>query len=318
LLAPLLRTRFRAMTRATALLVRHEPLACATVLGLMAAACMYVLAHAARMERCLAVAGLSVALVCLAHGTRADERFLRTAGAPYRRLFAVEYAAASVPASLLLLASAFPWIAALPFAAVLAALFPSGKLRGARFARSAVVRVPGPADAFEWKAGLRSAAPGIVVVYALAGLLARLPAAPLLALPVLALMAAGMYQDGEGWPMLEALDRSPARFLRRKIAHALGHGGVLAAPPSVLFLSLHPALWPVLGMVLAACAVIVTGAVLLKYALWHEGRLPTIAGMLGVLAIAVSVAVPPVALFLLHRFWRMAVHNLDPHLYAFD
>ncbi len=306
------------MTRATALLLRHEPLACATVLGLMVAACVYVLAHAARMERCLAVAGLSVALVCLAHGTRADERFLRTAGAPYRRLFAVEYAAASVPASLLLLASAFPWIAALPFAAVLAPLFPSGTLRGARSARSAAVRVPGPADAFEWKAGLRSAVPSLVVVYPLAGLLARFPAAPLLGLVVLSLMAAGMYQDGEGWPMLEALDRSPARFLRRKIAHALGHWGVLAAPPSILFVILHPALWPVLAAALAGCAVIVTGAVLLKYALWQEGRLPTIAGMLGVLAIAASVAVPPVALFLLHRFWRMAVRNLDPYLYAFD
>ena len=306
------------MTRGTALLVRHEPLACATVLGLAAAACIYVLAHAARMERCLAVAGLSVALVWLAHGTRADERFLRTAGAPHRGLFAVEYAAASLPASILLLASAFPWTAAVPFAAVAAALFPSGTLRGARSGRRSAPRVPGPADAFEWKAGLRSAAPGIVAVYALATLLARFPAAPLLAMAVLALMAAGMYQDGEGWPMLEALDRSPARFLRRKIALALGHGGVLAAPPVILFIVLHTALWPVLAMVLAACAVIVAGAVLLKYALWHEGRLPTIAGMLGVLAIAASVAVPPLALFLLHRFWRIAVRNLDPYLYAFD
>lgn len=307
------------MTRGTALLVRHEPLACATVLGMIVAACIYVPAHAASMERCLAAAGLSVALAWLAHGTRADERFLRTAGAPHRQLFAVEYAAASVPASLLLLASAFPWTAAVPFVAVLAALFPSGTLRGARSVRkSAAVRVPGPADAFEWKAGLRSAASGVVLVYALAGLLARVPTAALLGLVVLALIAAGMYQDGEGWPMLEALHRSPARFLRRKIAHALGHWGVLAAPLGILIIILHPALWPVLAAVLAGCAVVVTGAVLLKYALWQEGRLPTIPGMLGVLAIAASVAVPPVALFLLHRFWRMAVRNLDPYLYAFD
>ena len=318
MLATLLHIRLRAMTRGTALLLRHEPLACLTVLGLMAAACAYVLAQAASLERCLALAGLSVAMVWLAHGTRADERFLRTAGAPHRRLFAVEYAAASLPASLLLLASGFPSTAALPFAATLAALFPAGTLRGARSRKSGGMRIPGPADAFEWKAGLRSAAPGVLVVYALAGLLARLPAAPLLGIVGLALVAAGMYQDGEGWPMLEALHRAPAPFLRRKIAHALGHWALLAAPPAVLFIVLHTALWPALAVVLAGCVVLVAGAVLLKYALWHEGRLPTVAGMLGVLAIAASVAVPPVALFLLHRLWRMAVRNLDPYLYAFD
>lgn len=317
MLAPLLRIRIRALTRGTALLLRHEPLAIVTALGLMAGVCVYLL-RAASVERCLALAGLSVAMVSLAHGTRVDERFLRTAGAPHRALFAAEYGAASVPASILLLASAFPWTAVLPFAAVLAAPFPSGKLRAARSGRGAALPVPGPADAFEWKAGLRSAAPGVVTLYAIAALLARLPAAPLLGLAVLALIAAGMYQDGEGWPMLEALDRSPARFLRRKIAHALGHWGVLAAPLCILFIILHRELWPVLAAVLAGCAMLVTGAVLLKYALWHEGRLPTAAAMLGVLAFAASIVVPPVAIFLLHRFWRMALRNLDPYLYAFD
>jgi hypothetical protein len=135
---------------------------------------------------------------------------------------------------------------------------------------------------------------------------------------VLAWIAVAMYQEGEGWPMLEALGRAPARFLRRKTAHALGHWTMLAAPPSVLFLILHTTLWPALAAVLAGCAAIVAGAVLLKYALYHEGRPPSVAGLLGLVAITASVAVPPVALFLLHRLWRMAVRNLDPYLYAFD
>jgi hypothetical protein len=230
----------------------------------------------------------------------------------------VEYAAASVPASLLLLASAFPWTAAAPFAAVLAALVPAGTLRGGDRPSRATTRVPGPAAAFEWKAGLRSSAGGVLLVYALGGVLARYPAAPMLGIAVLAWMAAMMYQDGEGWPMLEALGRGPARFLRRKVAHALGHWLLLAAPLAILLLALHPALWAVLAAVLAGCAAVVAGAVLLKYALYHEGRLPSIMGVLAVIALAATVIVPPVALFLLHRFWRMAVRNLDPYLYAFD
>lgn len=318
MLAPLLILRFRARARGTALLVRQEPFACAMALALVVAAWVFFFTRATSVPRCLAVAGLSAALVWLAHGTRTDERFLRTAGAPHRRIYAAEYTAASLPASFLLLASAFPWTAAAPFVAVLAALFPAGTLRALQARRSVAVRVPGPADAFEWKAGLRGAAPGVLVVYALGGGLARFPAVPLVAIVVLAWIAAAMYQDGEGWPMLEALGRAPARFLRRKLAHALGHWMLLAAPPSILFLVLHTALWLALAAVLAGCAGIVAGAVLLKYALYHEGRPPGAAGLLGLVAITASLAVPPVALFLLHRLWRMAVRNLDPYLYAFD
>jgi hypothetical protein len=317
-LAPLLQIRFRARARGTALLVRQEPLACVMALALVVAAWAFLFARATSVPRCLAVAGLSAAVVWLAHGTRTDERFLRTAGAPHRRIYAAEYAAASLPASILLLLSAFPWTAAAPFVALLAALFPAGTLRARQARRSAAVRVPGPADAFEWKAGLRGSAPGVLLAYGLSLLLSRFPAVPLAGIVVLAWIAAAMYQDGEGWPMLEALGRPPARFLRRKTAHALGHWMLLAAPPSVLFLVLHTTLWPALAAVLAGCAAIVAGAVLLKYALYHEGRPPTVAGLLGLVAITASLAVPPVALFLLHRLWRMAVRNLDPYLYAFD
>jgi hypothetical protein len=319
-LASHLAIRFRARARGTALLVRQEPLACATAVGLVAGACVFAYARARSVESCLGVAMLSAALVWLAHGTRADERFLRAAGAPYRRVYAAEYAVASLPASLLLLASPFPSTAAAPFVAVLAALTPAGTLRAAgRTSRgSAAVRVPGPADAFEWKAGLRGSAPGVLVVYALCGLLARFPAMAMLGIAVLAWMAAAVYQEGEGWPMLEALGRAPAPFLRRKLAHALGHWMVLAGPLALLVLIAHTALWAVLAAVLAGCGAIVAGAVLLKYALYHEGRPPSATGLLGVIAITVSVAVPPVAIFLLHRLWRMAVRNLDPYLYAFD
>ncbi len=317
-LAPLLLTRFRARARGTALLVRQEPIACALALALGVGACVFVLSRTVSVARCLAVAAASVALVARAHATRADERFLRTAGAPHRRLYAVEYAAASLPASLLLLASAFPWTAAAPFAAVLAALLPAGTARGGERPGRAVPRVPGPADAFEWKAGLRGSAGGVLLVYAAAGVLARYPAAPMLGIAVLGWIAAMTYQDGEGWPMLEALGRAPAPFLRRKVAHALGHWMLLAAPLSILLVTLHPALWAVLAAVLAGCAVVVAGAVLLKYALYHEGRPPSIMGVLAVIGLAASVLVLPVALFLLHRLWRMAVRNLDPYLYAFD
>lgn len=319
MLASHLSIRFRARARGTALLVRQEPLACAMALGLAVGACVFAYTRATTVEGCMALAGVSAALVWLAHGTRADERFLRTAGAPPRRVYAAEYAIASLPAVFLLLASPYPFTAAVPFVAVLAALAPAGTLRAAGRARgSAAVPVPGPADAFEWKAALRGSAPGVLLVYALAGLLSRFPAMAMLGIVVLAWIAAAAYQEGEGWPMLEAIGRAPKSFLRRKLAHALGHWMALAAPLAILVLIIHTALWAVLAAVLAGCAAIVAGAVLLKYALYHEGRPPSAAGLLGVIAITASVAVPPVAIFLLHRLWRMAVRNLDPYLYAFD
>jgi hypothetical protein len=127
-----------------------------------------------------------------------------------------------------------------------------------------------------------------------------------------------MYQHGEGWPMLEAPARGPARFLRRKVALALAHWGVLVTPLAVLVLAAHGEVWLALAGVLAGCAVVVGGAVLLKYALYFEGRGPALASVFGVLGLTASLAIPPVTLFLLHRFWRLAVRNLDPYLYAFD
>lgn len=306
------------MSRGSLLLLRHEPLACATVLALGAGACALVLARAATVPRCLGVAALSVMLTWLAHGTRRDERFLRGAGVAHRRVFAAEYGAASVPAALLLAASAHPWTAAAPFAGVLAALFPSGRVGVSGVRMRTILRVPGPAEAFEWKAGLRNAAPGIAVVYLLSALLARIPAVALLGVLALAWIAAGMYHAGEGWPMVEAPARGPARFLRRKVALALAHWGVLVTPLAVLVLAAHGEVWLALAGVLAGCAVVVGGAVLLKYALYFEGRGPGLAHVFGVLGLTVSLAIPPVTLFLLHRFWRLAVRNLDPYLYAFD
>jgi hypothetical protein len=311
------RVRSRALLRGAGALVRHEPLACATVLGLALAAAVWVGAPGAPGQRGAAVGAGAALLVWLAHGGRTDERFLRTAGLPHRRIYAAEYALAALPVALPLACSAHPWTALAPFAGVAAAAMPAGRLRS-REARGRAARIPGPADAFEWKPGLRAALPAVLAVYALAALLARFPAAPLLGVGVLAWTSAGVYVAGEGWPMVEALGRGPGAFLRRKTLHALGHWGVLSAPLVLLFAALHPALWPVGVAVLCGCATLVAGGVLLKYALFHEGRLPTLPALLGLLALGASLAVPPVALFLLFRFGRQAARNLEPYLYAFD
>jgi hypothetical protein len=253
------------------------------------------------------------------HGSRRDARWLRTAGVRTHVVFAVEYSVLATPfAVLLAVAAPNALLAAVPLlSAGACAMSPAGGLLAlaARRGLRAPVRMPVPADAFEWLAGLRRRWPGVLLVYAAALYLSRIESVPPLAIVALAWVAAECYADGdEGWPLVVAFRRAPAPFLRRKLALALAPFVVLAVPLVVLGIVRHPAFWPLIVLALAAGMAVLAGSVLVKYSRYEPGSRATLAIVLGAGALTASLVFPPITVLLLVRLWRQARRTVGHYL----
>lgn len=319
--ARVLAVRARSFGRVLLGLPRADPVAFLFVLAFLAAAARYGWVWSRTERGSLAVAVVAVGVVALAHTGREDERFLRLAGAAHRRVFAAEYLFLALPFSLLLVTGARPaYAAGVAGAALLLPLLPSGGLRavGPRL-RPRPVRVPLPPAAFEWISGLRRNGVAVLVVYVLALLLWRLPAASLFGPPALTwVLTEPCFVEGESWMLVEAFALPPRRFLRDKLRRSVLLFWAACSPLVLLVLVREPRAALVVALLLAGCSLVHAGGVLFRYATYHEGRRTPVAGTLTLLVLAATLALPPVALFLLYRLWRQAVRNLEPYLYAFD
>jgi hypothetical protein len=158
----------------------------------------------------------------------------------------------------------------------------------------------------------------MIVVYPAVAALSGYPAVVLGGIVLLGWYVALFYLDGEGHELLEAFRRRPAELLRFKVLQGLALYAALCLPLVALFIARHSALAGVLALVLAGSAAIVAGAVLTKYAVYREGGRAAVVGPLAVLVLTASLALPPVAAFLLFRFWRIGVANLGVFLDDLD
>jgi hypothetical protein len=268
-----------------------------------------------------AVLAAQIALLALVHTGRQDARLLRLAGRSPRRTCLLEYATLSIPFWLLGAVAPVPaLLAASAGAPLLFAWLPAGGAEQLlRWSRNRPVRrLPLPARAFEWTSGVRRYGGGVSVVYAAAAALSGYPAVVLGGIVLLGWCVSLFYLDGEGHELLEAFRRGPAELLRFKVMQGLALFAALCLPLVALFVVRHPALTGMLALVLAGSAVIVAGAVLTKYAVYREGGRAVVVGPLAVLVLTVSLALPPVAAFLLFRFWRTGVVNLRAYLDDID
>ncbi|HEX8670487.1 MAG TPA: hypothetical protein VF710_01285 [Longimicrobium sp.] len=313
--------RARTVRRAVAGLARAEP---GTVLlfALLLAMGGYRLwgwMGSARGSR--AILAAQIVLLALVHTGRQDARFLNLAGRSPHRTYLLEYITLSLPFWLLGLIAPVPALLAVSAGAplLLAWLPAGGAQRLVTWSRSRPVqRLPLPARAFEWTSGVRRYGSAIGVVYLAAAALSRYPAVALGGIVLLAWCVSLFYLDGEGHELLEAFQRRPAELLRFKVMQGLALYAVLCLPLVVLFIVRHPPLIAMLALVLAGSAAIVAGAVLTKYAVYREGGRAAVVGPLAVLVLTASLALPPVAAFLLFRFWRIGVHNLGAYLDDLD
>jgi hypothetical protein len=311
--------RARSVARIIAELARADPLTSLGVVALLAAAAWYAAGMARRPDGARAVAAAASALPWLVHGSRRDARWLRTAGVRTRAVFAAEYALLTAPlAGLLAVNAASVLLAAAPLlSAGACALAPAGGLLAwaARRELRTPARLPVPADAFEWLAGLRRRWPGVLLVYAAALYLSRIESVPPLAVMALAWVAAECYADGdEGWPLVVAFRRGPAAFLRRKLTRALAPFAVLAAPLVALGIVRHPAFWPLTAFGLAGAMAVLAGAALVKYSRYEPGTRASVAIAIGTLVLTASLVVPPVTVLLLVRLWRQALRTVGHYL----
>lgn len=313
--------RARSVGRAFLDIPRADPVGAFFVAAFLVVAGGFLWLRARTPTGALGIAGVCVGIQALVHGGRDDGRFLRLAGVDPRRVYAAEYLALSLPFVPVLLAGPRPWAAlAGPAFALLLPRLPGGLLR-ALSPRSdrRPLRVPVPPAAFEWIPALRDNGVAVLVLYALALLLWRVPGAVLTALVLLTwLLSAPYFLGAESWTLVEVFGVGPRRFLRDKLRRSLALFWAACAPLALLVLVREPGAWLPLALVLAGCSGVHAGAVLFKYATYHEGRSAPLAGLLTLLVLALTLAIPPVAAYLLYRLWRQAVRTLEPYLYAFD
>jgi len=313
--------RARTLRRAVAGLARAEP-GTALLFALLLAMGGYRLwGWMGTAQGSRAILAAQIVLLALVHAGRQDARFLRLAGRSPQRTYLLEYATLSLPFWLLGLIAPVPAIlAASAGAPLLFALVPAGGVeRLLTWSRNRPVqRLPLPARAFEWTSGVRRYGGGMIVVYPSVAALSGYPAVVLGGIVLLGWCVSLFYLDGEGHELLEAFRRRPAELLRFKVMQGLALYAALCLPLVALFVARHPALAGVLALVLAGSAAIVAGAVLTKYAVYREGGRAAVVGPLAVLVLTASLALPPVAAFLLFRFWRIGVVNLGAYLDDLD
>ena len=308
--------------RIAADLPRSEPLLTAVLVAILGVAQWRLFAVSADATGRWFVAACSVAVLLGVHTARRDERFLRVAGVAHRRLFAAEYLLLCLPFSVPLLFSAAPHLAAVgPVCAVLLSRVPAGLVPSfvaQRAQRRSPVSLPLPQTAFEWLAGIRRSGVWLAILYLAAALLSRHVEALLVLMVVIVLTPTAFYQDGEGGSLVEVFARSPAAFLRHKIARSLVLLWALAAPVAVLAVIRHPALWYVALIVITLGSFVLATTVLVKYAFYREGARAGITNNLAVGAVTASLVLPPVTALLLHRIWKRSVRTVEPHLHAGD
>lgn len=313
--------RARTVRRSVAGLARAEP-GTALLFALLLAIGGYQLwgwMGSAQGSRVIVAA--QIALLALLHSGRQDARFLSLAGRSAQHTYLLEYATLSLPFWLLGAIAPVPAdLAASAGAPLLFAWLPAGGAeRLLTWSRKrSVQRLPLPARAFEWTSGVRRYGGGIALVYLAAAALSGYPAVALGGIVLLGWCVSLFYLDGEGHELLDAFRMKPAQLLRFKVTQGVALYAALCIPLAVLFTARHPALAGMLALVLAGSAVVVAGAVLTKYAVYREGGQAAVVGPLAVLVLTASLALPPLAAFLLFRFWRMGVDNLGVYLDDLD
>jgi hypothetical protein len=321
MIADILVLRVRTLRRAVAGLARAEPGTALLFAFLLAIGGYQIWGWMGSAQGSRAILATQIALLTLVHTGRQDARFLRLAGRSPQRTYVLEYATLSLPFWLGGAIAPVPaLLAASAGAPLLFAWLPAGGAeRLLTWSRNRPVqRLPFPARAFEWTSGVRRYGGGIAVVYLAVVGFSGYPAVVLGGVVLLGWCVSLFYLDGEGHELLEAFRRRPAELLRFKVTQGLALYAALCLPLVVLFIARHPALAGVLALVLAGSAAIVAGAVLTKYAVYREGGRAAVVGPLAVLVLTASLALPPVAAFLLFRFWRIGVDNLGVYLDDLD
>lgn len=302
-------------------LVRAEPLTALSFFVLLGLGAAYAVVPIGGGAKCGNLLSVPLLVIGLIHTGRSDTRFLHLAGRKPHRCFAAEYLILSIPVAVLLIGQgcAWKWPLAAVIAPLLIAILPAGSLLRilGRKPDRAPRRLPIPARSFEWITGMRLHGGALVLLYIIAGVFSSHPGVLLASLALLTWTVSLFHVFSEPRPLVEAFGKAPAAFLREKMQRSLMLFWVVSAPVGVLFVARHADLWLVLATVLFGTSLVHAGSVLARYATYREGAQARVMGPLSIFALTAAVLVLPVGLFLLYRFWRLALRNMENYLYDF-
>ena len=128
-----------------------------------------------------------------------------------------------------------------------------------------------PAEAFEWRSGLRKQGGWIGIIYLLALAPYSYPFAAVVAIVAFTFIVSTFYNETESRPMVEAFATSPAAFLWAKARVQLTIFWVGCMPLILTFLLTNADYWYVLLVWIIVSSIIQLLSINLKYALYEPG-----------------------------------------------
>ncbi len=275
-----------------------------------------------------ALAALGPTVASGVHAWRRDPGLLRRAHVPTRTLFVTEYGLLALPlAAALGLAGRPVFGLASVAAAGLVAMLPTRvqPRQGGRRAKLPIGARWWSQAAFEWTRTTRRGRTwaAVAVVGGTLGGIVRpdLPFVPLVAVAIITLATLDGYVGAtaaEGWDLVSAYARAPARFLARKVGLVVAAVGPVLLVPTLAFAAAAPTaerLAVAVGAVAFALAIVATG-IAIKYAYYRPGEPPPPVAVIVWLAASLCALAqaPLLAPFIGAYLARRAVATVAPYL----
>lgn len=265
------------------------------------------------LQQALLASGMISLLVLTLQVSRKDKAFVaRHMAGGYRNIF-VEYLTLTLPFTFSVLFSPYPWL----FVLMQIAFFFIARIMVDTRQQvwfGFLSRWIAPRD-FEWLSGVRKNFALLLVCYVVALGLCWLRIAPLVPLWIITMIVASFYAECEPLHLLKAEHNSPVALLRAKLRRHLALLSIISLPVLLLHILWYPSLVLIGLAFVIAQYVLLSFALLLKYATYRPDTLLTGNSLLLGL-MAVSVLIPfllPVPLLMSIRYYRKAIVHLKSY-----
>ncbi len=264
----------------------------------------------------LVMANLLVFL--LIHVKRKDRHFLITHFSQYRYIFQAEYLLLSAPFSAVLIYHAHLIPLAMLFAGSIVVSFI--EYQPQKRSLNTPLQKMIPDELYEWKAGSRKLLFFILPLWIIGLLFSFFTGSVPVIVFILGMSVLGLYETGEPYQMILAFERSPGKFLIRKIQlHIMAFTSVVA-PLIVAFVWLHSELWYIAVIEYLLFVSLHIYVILSKYAYYEPNETHPASqtiNALGALGVIIPIFLPAVWLFSVVFYFR-ATNRLNDYLDDFN
>lgn len=262
----------------------------------------------------LIIGGVLVVL----HLKRADKVFFQLYAEKAILIYQVEYALMMIPLATVFLIMGFWQVSLGCF--LIALVAPLIKLQGRTFVLNSPLQKFIPAQAIEWKSGVRKMWLPILFIWCMGLAGSYFIAAVPIAILLLGMLVPAFYEKMESLPILLTPELNPDQFLLKKIMIAQFIFTMLCLPLIVLFTVFHTEQFyiPIIEFVLFSLLLVF--AICVKYAFYvPEPDTTSNQMLLGIGFIGVFVPfILPVFLFFILRYYFKAKANLNLYLNDFN